>query len=172
MRQGRDRKARFAVIARDEAATARIAAAVARAARTGDVLALAGDLGSGKTAFARGFVRALAGPAEEVPSPTFTLVQSYAAGDGRTIHHFDLYRIDDPEDAWELGIEEAFADGITLIEWPERLGRLLPLDRLDVRFDMPPGGGASERRITLVAGPSWKDRLAPLRTALGADGDG
>jgi tRNA threonylcarbamoyladenosine biosynthesis protein TsaE len=172
MQQGRDRKARFAVVARDEEDTARIAAAVARVARSGDVLALAGDLGSGKTAFARGFVRALAGAAEEVPSPTFTLVQSYAAGDGRAIHHFDLYRIDDPEDAWELGIEEAFADGITLIEWPERLGRLLPSDRLEVRLDMPPGGGASERRITLVAGPSWKDRLARLRTALGADADG
>ncbi len=121
MRQRRESQAQIDVIAREEADTARLAGIVARAAVPGDVIALSGDLGSGKTAFARGFIRALTAPAEEVPSPTFTLVQTYSAN-GRTIYHFDFYRIDDPEEAWEIGIEEAFAGGITLIEWPERLG--------------------------------------------------
>ena len=125
MQQGRTQGTRLAVTARDEAETARIAGAVAQVSLAGDVLALAGDLGSGKTAFARGFIRALTTPEEEVPSPTFTLVQSYAAG-GRTLYHFDLYRIEDPEEAWELGIEEALAGGVTLIEWPGRLGSSPP----------------------------------------------
>lgn len=171
MQQEREQKAQLAVTARDEADTVRVAAAVAHASIAGDVLALAGDLGSGKTAFARGFIRALTVPDEEVPSPTFTLVQTYAA-DGRTIYHFDLYRIEDPDEAWELGIEEAFAGGIALIEWPERLGRLLPADRLDIRLNMPPGGGPTDRRITLTAGPSWRGRLRRLRGALGTDADG
>jgi tRNA threonylcarbamoyladenosine biosynthesis protein TsaE len=165
MQQGRTQEAGLAVTSRNEAETARIAGTVAQASRPGDVLALAGDLGSGKTAFARGFIRALTTPDEDVPSPTFTLVQTYAAGD-RTLYHFDLYRIEDPEEAWELGIEEAFAGGITLIEWPERLGRLLPSDRLDVRFDMPTAAPATERRIAFAAGPSWSRRLAQLRSAL------
>ena len=170
MQQGREQEARLAVTARDEAATARIAGAVAHVSLAGDVLALAGDLGSGKTAFARGFIRALTTPEEEVPSPTFTLVQTYAAGGG-TLYHFDLYRIEDPEEAWELGIEEAFAGGITLIEWPERLGRLLPPDRLDIRFEMPPGAPPAERRVTFAAGPAWRRRLAQLRDALGKNAD-
>jgi tRNA threonylcarbamoyladenosine biosynthesis protein TsaE len=166
MQQGRTQEAGLAVTSRNEVETARIAGAVAHAARPGDVLALAGDLGSGKTAFARGFIRALTTPDEEVPSPTFTLVQTYAAGD-RTLYHFDLYRIEEPEEAWELGIEEAFAGGITLIEWPERLGRLLPADRLDIRFDMPPGAPATERRNAFAAGPGWRGRMAQLRIAFG-----
>ncbi len=165
MQQGR-----LSIAAGDEADTARIAGAVARVSRTGDVLALSGDLGSGKTAFARGFIRALTTPEEEVPSPTFTLVQTYAAGD-RTIYHFDLYRIEDPEEAWELGIEEALAQGVTLIEWPERLGRLLPADRLDVRLEMPEGASPCARRIELAAGPAWAARLERLRGALGTAAD-
>lgn len=170
MRQRREKQAQIDVIAREEADTARIAGIVARAALPGDVIALSGELGSGKTAFARGFIRALTAPAEEVPSPTFTLVQTYSA-DGRTIYHFDFYRIDDPAEAWEIGIEEAFAGGITLIEWPERLGRILPADRLDIRLEAPSGAAATERRITFAAGPSWSKRLAALRNKLTTDAD-
>src|ERR1700728_1701643 len=116
----------------EEAATAALAERIAALARTGDVFALRGDLGAGKTSFARAFIRAItrergAGD-DEVPSPTFTLVQIYEPG----IWHFDLYRLRTPEEAWELGIEEAFAEGIALIEWPERLGPLLPQRRLDI----------------------------------------
>lgn len=156
--------------ARDEAATGRVARALAHVAMPGDALALRGALGSGKTAFARAFVRALAGEDEEVPSPTFTLAQSYPAGD-TVIHHFDFYRIESPDEAWEIGIEEAFADGIVLIEWPDRIAPLLPGDRLDVYLDAMLDDGETARRITLRPGPSWTDRLAALRLA-GDDGPG
>ena len=100
-------------------ATGSLAASLAVLARPGDVIGLSGDLGTGKTSFARAFIAARAAlcgaPEEEVPSPTFTLVQTYEMA-GETIWHFDLYRLDRAEDAYELGIEEAFADGLCLIE--------------------------------------------------------
>jgi tRNA threonylcarbamoyladenosine biosynthesis protein TsaE len=131
---------------------------LAALARRGDVLALAGGLGMGKTSFARGFLRARPGGAgiAEVPSPTFTLVQVYELPDGE-VWHFDLYRLTRAEDAYELGIEEAFAEAISLIEWPDRLGTLLPADRLDVEFSNGPS--AESRRVRLVAGPSWAERV-------------
>ena len=116
----------------DEAATASLARRLAQHARPGDVIALRGDLGSGKTSFARAFI----GEAD-VPSPTFTLVQIYERPPGR-IWHFDLYRLQHPEEAVELDIEDAFAEGISLIEWPERLGPLLPAERLDIHFAFGP----------------------------------
>lgn len=140
----------------DEAATASLATTLAAMARPGDVLALGGDLGTGKTTLARAFIAARAGVATEVPSPTFTLVQVYDL-DGGTVYHFDLYRLTAPEEARELGMEEAFADGISLIEWPERLGSLLPPDRLDVTLSY--GGGESARRARLRGRGSWERRL-------------
>jgi tRNA threonylcarbamoyladenosine biosynthesis protein TsaE len=119
----------------DERATLAIGARLAGAAARGDIFALQGDLGAGKTTLARGFIRALTTAEEEVPSPTFTLVQTYETPKG-TVWHFDLYRLDDPEEAWELGIEEAFADGISLVEWPERLGTLLPARRHNIELDL------------------------------------
>jgi tRNA threonylcarbamoyladenosine biosynthesis protein TsaE len=113
----------------DAEATMALGARLARDARLGDVLALWGDLGSGKTTLARGFLRAH-GLAEEVPSPTFTLVQVYELTP--PVWHFDLYRLTRADEVWELGLEQALAEGIVLIEWPERLGALLPADRLDV----------------------------------------
>jgi tRNA threonylcarbamoyl adenosine modification protein YjeE len=108
------------------AATAALARRVSAIARPGDVIALSGEVGAGKTIFARAFIGE-----DEVPSPTFTLVQIYDRPQGR-IWHFDLYRLDAADQAIELGIEEAFASGISLIEWPQRLGRLLPPERLDI----------------------------------------
>jgi len=143
----------------DPDATARLAARVAACLRPGDVIALRGDLGAGKTAFARGLVRTLCGAEEEVPSPTFTLVQTYAAPDF-DIWHFDLYRLERPEDAFELGLEDAVADGVTLIEWPEKLGRYLPPDRLDIHFAY--GTGESERAATLSGRGAWPERLRDL----------
>src|SRR5436190_21730406 len=92
----------------DEAATAELAARVAARAEPGDVIALRGDLGSGKTSFARAFIRARGDRDTEVPSPTFTLAQVYAL-EPAAIWHFDLYRLASPEEAWELGIEDAFS---------------------------------------------------------------
>ena len=151
---------RFETTLPDPTATTRLAARVAPLARIGDVVALHGALGSGKTTFARAFIAARAGRALEVPSPTFTLVQTYELPDG-PIWHFDLYRLERSGDAVELGIDEAFTDAISLIEWPERLGGLLPADRLDVRLSFADSG----RRALLEAAPGWRVRLADLAAA-------
>ena len=117
----------------DDAATARLGEDLAMALRPGDVLALSGDLGAGKTTLARGLIRALAGdPGLDVPSPTFTLVQSY---DTRVpVHHFDLYRLSSPAELDELGLEEALSDGAALVEWPERAGGRLPASAVHVEL--------------------------------------
>ena len=143
----------------DEAATDDLASRLAERARPGDVIALEGDLGSGKTALARAFIRRLAGADEDVPSPTFTLAQVYEC-DGATIWHFDLYRLEKPEDALELGIEDAFSDGISLIEWPDRLGRWLPPGRLTLRLSAGPTPTA--RLAELSGGKEWSGRLAEM----------
>lgn len=151
----------------DEAATARLAAQLAFIARAGDVIALAGDLGAGKTAFARAFIRARLRVCEDVPSPTFTLVQIYEGAEPKdpAIWHFDLYRLDAPEDGLELDIEDAFASAISLIEWPERLGALLPARRLLVRLE--PGDTPDSRCATLDGGEAWRDRLAAAASLIG-----
>ena len=138
--------------------TADFAARLAPLLRAGDIVALSGELGAGKTFFARAIIQALGGP-EEVPSPTFTLVQTYDLAPV-PVWHFDLYRLAKPEDAYELDIEDAFLDAISLIEWPERLGSLLPDDRLDVALAF--GESETERKVTLLGGPSWEERLKAL----------
>jgi tRNA threonylcarbamoyladenosine biosynthesis protein TsaE len=137
----------------DDAATAALGARIGAVARAGDVVALMGDLGAGKTTLARGLIRSLMGEATEAPSPTFTLVQTYAAP-GLPIWHFDLYRLNDPREARELGLEEA-VDGLALIEWPERLGRDLPLARLEVRLSFA-GQGRIARLVDLA---DWSARI-------------
>lgn len=148
-------------------ATGCAAGVLARAARPGDVLALWGDLGAGKTTFARGYIGALMANEEAVPSPTFTLVQTYPAVIANApvdIWHFDLYRLKHAEEAYEIGIEEAFVSGISLIEWPDRLGSLLPRKRLDVT--LTPGTAADSRRLTLAGGEEWADRLAQIKAMM------
>ena len=142
----------------DEAATAAFATRISALAATSDIIALKGDLGAGKTTFARGFIRAR-GCTEEVPSPTFTLVQVYELG-AAAIWHFDLYRIKSPEEAWELGIEDAFSEGISLIEWPERLGPLLPPHRLEIELLF--GDRPEARRAVLDPGEGWQARLQKI----------
>jgi tRNA threonylcarbamoyladenosine biosynthesis protein TsaE len=142
----------------DEAATQALAAHISALAAPADVIALKGELGSGKTCFARAFIRAR-GYREEVPSPTFTLVQVYDLGSA-SVWHFDLYRLNSPEEAWELGIEEAFSEGISLIEWPERLGPLLPKRHIEVGLAFGDRPGA--RRAVLAAGAGWQARLARI----------
>jgi tRNA threonylcarbamoyladenosine biosynthesis protein TsaE len=149
-----DRCAELRLEMADEAATSRLARRVARHARPGDVIALSGDLGTGKTQFARAFIGE-----EEVPSPTFTLVQIYERPSGR-IWHFDFYRLERPEEAIELDIEDAFADGISVIEWPERLGELLPRERLEIAFDFTDSPTA--RRLRLTGRGRWAELLPDL----------
>jgi tRNA threonylcarbamoyladenosine biosynthesis protein TsaE len=142
----------------DEAATCGLAAVVAAMAEPGDVIALKGELGAGKTTFARAFIDAR-GALDEVPSPTFSLVQVYETG-AATIWHFDLYRLRSPEEAWELGIEDAFDQGISLIEWPERLGSLLPDRRLEIALFF--GCRPNARRAVLGGGSEWQARLTRI----------
>ncbi len=148
----------------DEAATAAMAGTVAKMARPGDVIALSGDLGSGKTVFARAFIHARTGTPEDIPSPTYTLVQTYDDAKGVAIYHFDLFRIEATDELEELGMEDAFAAGISLIEWPDRMGALLPADRLDVSLSIPPGQGedAGVRQAALKGHGPWADRVGDL----------
>lgn len=148
----------------DEAATVALAGRLAATAHIGDVLALEGDLGAGKTTFARAFIQALAEGPEEVPSPTFTLAQAYQTPRG-TVHHFDLYRLSGgEEETAELGFDDAFAEGISLIEWPDRLGSRLPDRCLTVGLAFA-AGDPGARRARLDGGGDWPERLRTARLA-------
>jgi len=139
----------------DESETAAFAAEIASMLLPGDVVALSGGLGSGKTTFARAVVRAIVGnPALEVPSPTFTLVQSYVGG-RLPVHHMDLYRVAGAHELEEIGLDDALADGAVVVEWPERAGDRLPPDRLDIAFAVVPGG----RRVSVSGPAAWRERL-------------
>ena len=140
----------------DEAATAALAARLSQAVGPGDVIALFGNLGMGKSVFARAFIRAYANSDEDVPSPTFTLVQMYAA-DAAPVFHFDLFRLKAAEEVIELGIEDAFADGISVIEWPDRLGAWMPANRLEVHLTA--GDRECARKARLIGYGYWQARL-------------
>jgi len=137
-------------------ATRDLAACLARIVKVGDVLAMYGDLGVGKSEFARAFIRALTDQSEEVPSPTFTLLQTYES-DLCDIYHFDLYRLERAEEAFELGIEDAFHEGISIVEWPDRLGPYLPRNRLDIRLSITKG--KNHRQAVLTPHADWSERL-------------
>lgn len=123
----------------------------------GDVLLLEGQIGAGKTHFARALIRALAGE-QDVPSPTFTLVQTYEAP-GFEIWHADLYRLSHPDEAVELGLLEAFDKALCLIEWPDRLGPDRPAGALELRFSLEGEG----RRLAFASdNPTWQARLADV----------
>ena len=145
------------------AATEAVAARLAARARPGDAILLEGPLGAGKTAFARAFLRAATGdPALEVPSPSFTLVQSYETRLG-PVHHFDLWRLDGPAALAELGWDEARED-LVLVEWPDRLGPLRPAAEapgtLTILLAAAPENEVSDTRHALLSG--WPDRIALL----------
>jgi len=143
-----------------ESGLACLAERLARVCAPGDVLCLFGDLGAGKTSFARAFIRALTDPDQEVPSPTFTLAQVYDTGESLesvALWHLDLYRLSEPEEIWELGVEEAFAEAIVLIEWPERALELLPVKRLEIHLGFC--DKSIERLVALRGDASWADRL-------------
>ena len=123
------------------------------------MVALRGPLGSGKTELARALIRARAGAAVEVPSPSFTLVQDYALA-GLVIRHIDLYRLQDAAELVELGLVAPESDEVWLIEWPERAEALLPEDRLDIILGQGPTPDA--RIAELIAGPRWAGRLTAL----------
>lgn len=141
------------------AATVALAGRLAGLLRPGDVVALSGDLGAGKTFLVRALIEAATGAPQEVPSPTFTLVQFYALPAG-TLWHFDLYRVAAPDEVLELGWDEARAGGIAIVEWPDRLGPLLPADRLELA--LASGAGPEARVATIVGHGGWAARAGAL----------
>lgn len=146
----------------DLAATQRLGAAIAGVLGPRDFVALEGELGAGKTELARAILRALAAKGE-VPSPTFTLVQPYATVLGE-VFHFDLFRLKHPGELVELGFEDARA-GIVLMEWPDRAGRFLPADRLEVRLT---GAKGSARRARLRGLGASFGCIAAIRKTMAA----
>jgi tRNA threonylcarbamoyl adenosine modification protein YjeE len=140
----------------DPAATDRLGEALGPLLEPGDSVLLEGDLGSGKTALCRALIRRLAGPETAVPSPTFTLVQTYETAAG-PLAHLDLYRLEEPDEVLEIGWEELVQDSICLVEWPGRLGPYTPRNHLLVRLEMTAAGG---RRARLEGHGSWQTRLA------------
>ena len=143
-----------------EAATTRLGRAIADGLGRGDVVALDGALGVGKSVLARAIITHFFPDESEMPSPTFTLVQGYGPETGVQVMHFDLYRLDGPHDALELGIEEAFADAVSLVEWPQRLGGMLPARALFVTLEMV--GGHPDARTALIGGGPGETRWDAL----------
>ncbi|RED15496.1 tRNA (adenosine(37)-N6)-threonylcarbamoyltransferase complex ATPase subunit type 1 TsaE [Parasphingopyxis lamellibrachiae] len=140
---------------------------IASILRPGDCVALYGDLGAGKTTLARGILQAL-GLEEEAPSPTFAIVQPYEPPETRIpVWHIDLYRLEDPAEADELGLDEARRDTAMLIEWPERLGPGLWPDALKLRLTVLPQpvgdtvGQSAARRLTATVPQAWEERWPP-----------
>lgn len=138
--------------------TDRIAIALGSRLRAGDTVLLSGDVGAGKTHFARALIQSLLAAPEDVPSPTFTLVQIYDAASGLEVWHADLYRLTDPSETEELGLTDAMEAAICLIEWPDRLGSLRPQDALDIALAAT--DGEDHRILTATwSDPRWDAKL-------------
>jgi tRNA threonylcarbamoyl adenosine modification protein YjeE len=154
----------FSVALEDEQATRRLMTDIAGLIEPGDLITLSGDLGAGKTAFARAFIRHIAGDENiEVPSPTFTLVQNYDLPRFPIIHA-DLYRLSNPGELSELGFEDAPEAAVTLLEWPDRAGGRLPPDHLDVAFTLSPAQGESFRHAQITGYGKFAPRAQRIET--------
>ena len=167
----------------DLAATQRFGGLLAAQLKAGDVIALSGALGAGKSALARAIIQAIDPTEDDVPSPTFTLVQHYALADGTPLWHLDLYRIDDAQDAMALGLDDAFVDAVCLIEWPDRLKKFLPKTNLSIYLYTDETAdesgdtandeelGSSVRFADVTAPPNWSDRITGLVAAISVGAD-
>ncbi len=140
-----------------EQKTVTFAEHIAAKLQPGDTILLEGPIGSGKTAFCRAVIRARLGRMEDVPSPTFTLVQTYDAPDG-DIWHCDLYRLTSTDEVFELGLEDAFETAICLVEWPDRLGEDIPTDALSMQFTAEKSGHS----VVLTLPDTWQDKLGDI----------
>lgn len=134
-----------------------LAESLAKIAKKGDIFLLKGELGSGKTTFSRFFIRFFLRKKEEVPSPTFTVVQTYPTKEFM-IWHLDLYRVKNLNELDEIGIEDAFYSGVCLVEWPERLGNYEPKKFLSLFFEHE----ENERKVKITAFGNWEERLNDL----------
>lgn len=155
--------ARWSLEVADEAELAGLVETMAATLRAGDVVCLSGGLGAGKTTFARALVRALVGdPEAEVPSPTFTLLQTYDAP-GFPVTHADFYRLAGEDDLAEMGWDEAVEGALVLAEWPERIADRLPADRFEITFGLVPALGPTARTIAIAAHGTAAPRLRRAR---------
>src|SRR5947209_4523562 len=163
----------LSIVLANEQATRRLAADVTSILKAGDLITLSGDLGAGKTAFARALIRHLAGDeALAVPSPTFTLVQTYALP-RFTVVHADLYRVTHTGELAELGVDEAAENAVVLLEWPDRAEDVLPPDRLDIAFTLAPNLGVNQRNAEITGHGAFApriERLAAIRHFLLEEG--
>jgi N-acetylmuramate 1-kinase len=154
----------FSIALPNEVATRKLAIDLAAILKGGDLVTLSGDLGAGKTAFARALIRHLANDDTlDVPSPTFTLVQTYALPRFAVVHA-DLYRVGQASELTELGVDEAAEDAVVLLEWPDRAAEALPPDRLDIAFTLAPHLGPNQRNAELTAYGTFVPRLERLTT--------
>ncbi|PWE18467.1 tRNA (adenosine(37)-N6)-threonylcarbamoyltransferase complex ATPase subunit type 1 TsaE [Marinicauda salina] len=149
---------RLALTLPDAAAADAFGRRLATLLAPGDAVLLAGDLGAGKTTIARGVIAGFAG-VDDAPSPTYTLVQAYENAAGTSLVHADLYRVEDPGELEELGLDEALETGALLVEWPDRLDGWRPETRLEIALEETPDGG---RRADIAAYGGWEDRLGQL----------
>lgn len=137
--------------------------------KVGDVVTLSGTLGAGKTAIIRAVLQSLIDPELEVPSPTFNLLLTYEVpGQNTPVYHYDFYRIETPNEVLELDIDEAFEEGITLIEWADRMGPYLPEGCLDIAITPDAKRGIEFRNLSLRGNKTWRDRLSFLKADSGA----
>lgn len=154
--------------------TEALASALAQLLHAGDIIALEGDLGAGKSAFARALIRSyFSMPSMEVPSPTFTIVQSYEPdttdSNKVALWHADLYRLSDSDELYELGLDEALEDHVLIVEWPDRMQDAWRAAALTLKFEILPAADDIEdqpRSIQLLAPPSWHARLKILKDSL------
>lgn len=157
-----DKSLLYTVTTKSDKETGLVAQRLAEFLRAQDILTLNGPLGAGKTAFARALIRSLCEAEIDVPSPTFNLLLTYDC-DRAPIFHYDFYRLEDPEEVWELDIEDAFHEGITLIEWVQRLEGLAPEDVLSIVLSIPEGEQSeTTRAISIYGGLEWGERLKKL----------
>ncbi len=155
-------KTLFALKIADEASMVACGARLAHLLDAGDVVRLEGNLGAGKTVLARSIIQSLHPDEKDVPSPTFPLVQLYEGAE-KPVWHFDLYRLEEPEEVWELGLEDALEAGITLVEWPDNAGSALPLAALTIEIELT---GEVSRKLIFGTGAnthnSWLQRLSSI----------
>lgn len=147
----------------NEADTKRFAQVLAAVGQPGDLIALSGDLGAGKSTFARAFIRAATGvPDLEVPSPTFTLVQAYDHPTGYALYHADLYRLESEEDVEDIGLDDERADALLLVEWPDRLPKDWRANALELTFTYEDQDKGSRLVMLATKSDNWADRLTTL----------